>query len=76
MRGIDPITGVGATQRHVRHRRAPRWRGPTGSGNIMHGWIDPPSRIMFRWVIVRVIINGAVILVMMTRGTGRGGVGF
>ena len=39
----------------------------------MRGWIDPPSRIMFRWVIVRVIINGAVILVMMTRGTGKGG---
>ena len=47
-----------------------------GSGNIMRGWIDPPSRIMFRWVIVRVIINGAVILVMLTRVQARVVVGF
>ena len=35
MRGIDPITGVGATQGHVRHRRAPRWRGPTGAMGVI-----------------------------------------
>ena len=50
----EPLVGAGATQRHVRHRRAPRWRGPAGE----------------RGVIVRVIINGTVNLVMKTEGTG------
>ena len=50
------ITGVGATQGHVRHRRSPRWRGPTGAIGV----------------IVRVIINGSIILVVMTVGAGGG----